>query len=68
MIYVSLLHRDYVFFYFNAIIELIFVLDQQNNESMDHTFKGVVEHFSEVFFELMQVGHGHLVMMKKKVT
>lgn len=66
------LQRDYVFFYFTAcvqkIIELIFVLDQRNNESIDRTFKGVAEHFSEVFFELVQGGHGHLVMMKKKVT
>ena len=68
MIYVSLLQRDYVFLTSMLIIERIFVLDQRNNESIDRTFKGVAEHFSEVLFELVQGGHGHLVMMKKKVT
>ncbi|XP_073261400.1 uncharacterized protein [Populus alba] len=28
---------------------------------------GVVQHFNEVFSELVQGGHGHLVMMKKKM-
>ena len=64
--------NEIMFFYFNAcmqkIIELIFVLDQRNTESIDRTFKGVAEHFSEVVFELVQGGHGDLVMMKKKVS
>ena len=62
--------NEIMFYYFNAcvqkIIELIFVLDQRDNEYC--TVKGVVEHFSEVFFELVQGGRGHLAMMKKKVS
>ena len=48
------------------IIELIYVLDQQNDESINLTFKGVAQHFNEVFSKLVQGDHGHLVMMKKK--
>ncbi|XP_038693265.1 structural maintenance of chromosomes protein 3 [Tripterygium wilfordii] len=46
--------------------ELITVLDQRKDESIERTFKGVARHFREVFSELVQGGHGHLVMMKKK--
>lgn len=49
------------------IKELISVLDQRKDESIERTFKGVARHFREVFSELVQGGHGHLVMMKKKV-
>ncbi|PPD74467.1 hypothetical protein GOBAR_DD28615 [Gossypium barbadense] len=49
------------------IKELIEVLDQRKDESIERTFKGVARHFREVFSELVQGGHGHLVMMKKKV-
>lgn len=49
------------------IRELISVLDQRKDESIERTFKGVARHFREVFSELVQGGHGHLVMMKKKV-
>lgn len=49
------------------IRELISVLDQRKDESIERTFKGVAKHFREVFSELVQGGHGHLVMMKKKV-
>ncbi|WCJ28438.1 Structural maintenance of chromosomes protein 3 [Euphorbia peplus] len=48
------------------IRELILVLDQRKDESIERTFKGVARHFREVFSELVQGGHGHLVMMKKK--
>lgn len=48
--------------------ELISVLDQRKDESIERTFKGVARHFREVFSELVQGGHGHLVMMKKKVS
>ncbi|KAJ3670868.1 hypothetical protein LUZ60_008294 [Juncus effusus] len=48
------------------IKELIAVLDQRKDESIERTFKGVAKHFREVFRELVQGGHGHLVMMKKK--
>ncbi|XP_039066141.1 structural maintenance of chromosomes protein 3-like [Hibiscus syriacus] len=48
------------------IKELIAVLDQRKDESIERTFKGVARHFREVFSELVQGGHGHLVMMKKK--
>lgn len=50
------------------IRELISVLDQRKDESIERTFKGVARHFREVFSELVQGGHGHLVMMKKKVS
>lgn len=43
------------------------MLDQRKDESIERTFKGVAKHFREVFSELVQHGHGHLVMMKKKV-
>ncbi|KAK3140087.1 hypothetical protein QOZ80_5AG0395600 [Eleusine coracana subsp. coracana] len=48
------------------IRELISVLDQRKDESIERTFKGVARHFREVFSELVQNGHGYLVMMKKK--
>ncbi|RLN28890.1 structural maintenance of chromosomes protein 3 [Panicum miliaceum] len=48
------------------IMELISVLDQRKDESIERTFKGVSRHFREVFSELVQGGHGYLVMMKKK--
>ncbi|KEH41515.1 structural maintenance of chromosomes protein [Medicago truncatula] len=48
------------------IRELISSLDQRKDESIERTFKGVARHFREVFSELVQGGHGHLVMMKKK--
>lgn len=48
------------------IRELISVLDQRKDESIERTFKGVARHFREVFSELVQGGHGYLVMMKKK--
>lgn len=48
------------------IKELISVLDQRKDESIERTFKGVARHFREVFSELVQGGHGYLVMMKKK--
>ncbi|XP_051120276.1 structural maintenance of chromosomes protein 3 isoform X3 [Andrographis paniculata] len=48
------------------IKELISVLDMRKDESIERTFKGVAKHFREVFSELVQGGHGYLVMMKKK--
>ncbi|XP_058743170.1 structural maintenance of chromosomes protein 3 [Vicia villosa] len=48
------------------IKELITVLDQRKDESIERTFKGVARHFREVFSELVQGGRGYLVMMKKK--
>ncbi|KAL6629950.1 hypothetical protein ACP70R_029715 [Stipagrostis hirtigluma subsp. patula] len=48
------------------IMELISVLDQRKDESIERTFKGVAKHFREVFSELVQGGHGYLVMTKKK--
>ncbi|XP_077226004.1 structural maintenance of chromosomes (SMC) family protein [Tasmannia lanceolata] len=48
------------------IRELISALDQRKDESIERTFKGVARHFREVFSELVQGGHGFLVMMKKK--
>ena len=58
--------HDYLFF-LQKIKELIAVLDQRKDESIECTFKGVARHFREVFSELVQGGHGYLVMMKKKV-
>ncbi|CAI9105898.1 OLC1v1004922C1 [Oldenlandia corymbosa var. corymbosa] len=48
------------------IKELIKVLDMRKDESIERTFKGVAKHFREVFSELVQGGHGFLIMMKKK--
>ncbi|OVA00520.1 RecF/RecN/SMC [Macleaya cordata] len=48
------------------IRELISVLDQRKDESIERTFKGVARHFREAFSELVPGGHGFLVMMKKK--
>ncbi|GAB2285662.1 Structural maintenance of chromosomes protein 3, partial [Dionaea muscipula] len=48
------------------IRELISVLDQRKDESIERTFKGVARNFREVFSELVQGGHGSLFMMKKK--
>ncbi|KAE8799811.1 structural maintenance of chromosomes protein 3 [Hordeum vulgare] len=48
------------------IRDLISGLDQKKDESIERTFKGVARHFREVFSELVQGGHGALVMMKKK--
>lgn len=50
------------------IRELISVLDQRKDESIERTFKGVSRNFREVFSELVQGGHGFLAMMKKKVS
>ncbi|TKY53861.1 Structural maintenance of chromosomes protein 3 [Spatholobus suberectus] len=47
------------------IRELISVLDQRKDESIERTFKGVAKRFREVFSKLVQGGHGNLVMMKK---
>ncbi|KAL4188470.1 hypothetical protein AMTRI_Chr08g160350 [Amborella trichopoda] len=48
------------------IKELITALDQRKDESIERTFKGVAKNFREAFSELVQGGHGYLVMMKKK--
>ncbi|KAK9926388.1 hypothetical protein M0R45_023621 [Rubus argutus] len=48
------------------IAELISVLDQRKDESIERTFKGVAKNFREVFSELVQGGHGYLLMVKKK--
>ncbi|MCL7032680.1 hypothetical protein MKW94_027468 [Papaver nudicaule] len=50
----------------DKIKELIQVLDQRKEESIERTFKGVARHFREAFSELVPGGHGFLVMMKKK--
>ncbi|KAG2607917.1 hypothetical protein PVAP13_4NG306100 [Panicum virgatum] len=48
------------------IMELVSILDQRKDELIERTFKGVARHFREVFSELVQGGHGYLVLMKKK--
>ncbi|KAJ6860525.1 hypothetical protein NC651_036808 [Populus alba x Populus x berolinensis] len=58
-IYAEILEDD-------VLVLPLHVLDQQNDELINLTFKGVAQHFNEVFSELAQGGHGHLVMMKKK--
>ncbi|KAL0674875.1 hypothetical protein Bca4012_002856 [Brassica carinata] len=42
------------------IKELITVLDQQKDESIERTYKMVSFHFREIFSQLVQGGHGHL--------
>ncbi|TVU26601.1 hypothetical protein EJB05_29155, partial [Eragrostis curvula] len=48
------------------IIELVSLLDQRKDESIERTFKGVARNFREVLSKLVQGGHGYLVMTKKK--
>lgn len=48
------------------IKELITVLDQRKDESIERTFKGVAHHFKEVFSELVQDGYGQLLIRKLK--
>ncbi|XP_010473108.1 PREDICTED: structural maintenance of chromosomes protein 3 [Camelina sativa] len=48
------------------IKELITVLDQRKDESIERTFKGVARHFKEVFSELVQGGYGQLLIKKFK--
>lgn len=50
------------------IKELISVLDQRKDESIERTFKGVARNFQDAFSDLVQGGHGYLVMMKKTVS
>ncbi|XP_018474869.1 structural maintenance of chromosomes protein 3-like isoform X1 [Raphanus sativus] len=47
------------------IKELITVLDQQKDESIERTYKMVALNFRGIFSQLVQGGHGDLVMMKK---
>lgn len=56
-----------IFSIVQKIAELISVLDQRKDESIERTFKGVARNFREVFSELVQGGHGHLLMVKRKV-
>lgn len=49
-----------------AIQKLITVLDQRKDEAIQRTFKGVSQHFTEVFRELVPTGKATLVMVKKK--
>jgi hypothetical protein len=55
-----------LFFLVQKIKELISVLDLRKDESIERTFKGVAKNFREAFAELVQGGHGSLVMMKKR--
>ncbi|TVU26566.1 hypothetical protein EJB05_29119 [Eragrostis curvula] len=48
------------------IKELVSLLDQRKDESIERTFKGVARNFREVLSKLVQGGHGYLVMTKKK--
>lgn len=65
--YIYRFQLAYLIAIMQKIKELISVLDQRKDESIERTFKGVARHFREVFSELVQGGHGHLVMMRKKV-
>jgi hypothetical protein len=57
---------DEVWFLLQKIRELISVLDQRKDESIERTFKGVAKFFKEAFSELVPGGHGSLVMMTKR--
>ncbi|XP_076915809.1 structural maintenance of chromosomes protein 3-like [Bidens hawaiensis] len=48
------------------IKELVSILDQRNDEYIKSTLESVAKHFRDVFSELVQGGHGSLIMMKKK--
>jgi structural maintenance of chromosome 3 (chondroitin sulfate proteoglycan 6) len=44
------------------IVELVESLDQQKNEAINRTFRGVSAHFKDVFHELVPNGSGELIM------
>ena len=48
----------------SAIDDLILHLDQQKDEAIQRTFKGIATHFKDVFKKIVPDGHGSLVMMK----
>ena len=50
----------------DAIVNLITVLDQRKDEAIQRTFKGVSQHFTQVFHELVPSGKATLVMIKKR--
>ncbi|XP_076939698.1 structural maintenance of chromosomes protein 3-like [Bidens hawaiensis] len=49
----------------DKIKELVSILDQRNDEYIESTLESVAKHFQDVFSELVQGGHGSLIMMKK---
>ena len=49
-----------------AIQKLITVLDQRKDDAIQRTFKGVSQHFAEVFKQIVSSGKATLVMVKKK--
>jgi structural maintenance of chromosome 3 (chondroitin sulfate proteoglycan 6) len=49
-----------------AIQKLITVLDQRKDDAIQRTFKGVSQHFSEVFKQIVSAGKATLVMVKKR--
>ena len=49
-----------------AIEKLIKVLDQRKDDAIQRTFKGVSQHFTEIFKEIVPHGKATLVMLKKR--
>jgi structural maintenance of chromosome 3 (chondroitin sulfate proteoglycan 6) len=49
-----------------AIMDLIAHLDQQKDEAIQRTFKGIAKNFSQVFAKLVPGGKGTLVIYTKK--
>ena len=49
-----------------SITKLITVLDQRKDEAIQRTFKGVSQHFTQIFKEVVPQGKATLVMLKKK--
>ena len=49
-----------------SITKLINVLDQRKDEAIQRTFKGVSQHFTSIFKDVVPQGKATLVMLKKK--
>ena len=49
----------------SKIKELIAALDTEKDEAIERTFRQVAMHFQEIFKELVQDGHGEMVMVRK---
>lgn len=49
-----------------SITKLISVLDQRKDDAISRTFKGVSQHFTQIFKEVVPQGKATLVMLKKK--
>ena len=49
-----------------SISKLITALDQRKDDAIQRTFKGVSQHFAQIFKDVVPQGKATLVMLKKK--